>query len=268
MIDDIMAGKRVDDIKADAEAKAKEVKKRQEALLKPKMEAIEEEKRGLDLMSNADSRVSKNIEQIVEAKAKDPRKKMAGKKGAKGQAEAPATQATSLNAENLSKLAESKQINEMFYRQPEVALPLDQSLDRFLKEVSKALYDEIRNSPKPVGIDTYVDRYAKSTAEFLNYEEFKEVYITHVQPNLKNKTYEEGKVLALFNLLDGHGRGKISRRDFVMTMSKFKPAVPFMERLIARIRRGGERFERVIRQEFIEADAPTGLDGLVPIKVF
>ena len=78
------------------------------------MDRIPEEKNEFDMASNVDSRVSKNIEQIVQAKGKDPRKKMAKKGTTPDLPEAGKT--SSLNAENLAKLAESKQINEMYYR--------------------------------------------------------------------------------------------------------------------------------------------------------
>lgn len=41
-----------------------------------------------------------------------------------------------------------------------------------------------------------------------------------------------------------------------------------MERIICKIRKGGERLERALREELLEADAPFGCNSQLPINIF
>jgi hypothetical protein len=66
-------------------------------------------------------------------------------------------------------------------------------------------------------VQSYVQFYGKETSGFINYSEFKEIYVTHVAPNIAaeesalhskdKKPYveipiEEGKLRALFGIFD------------------------------------------------------------------
>jgi hypothetical protein len=64
------------------------------------------------------------------------------------------------------------------------------------------------------------------------------------------KFAEEGKLLALFNLFDIQSRGKISRSDFLATISKGKPSLSLIERLSVKTKKGGERLIRALTEEF------------------
>jgi Ca2+-binding EF-hand superfamily protein len=112
-----------------------------------------------------------------------------------------------------------------------------------------------------------VEAYGKESPGFLQYPEFKEVYMTHAHP-IGAPTPEEGKLLALFNLFDVQSRGKIAKADFVATLQRTKPAVPLVDRLASKVRKGGERLVRALTEEFQEADAPFGCHGELPLKNF
>jgi hypothetical protein len=104
----------------------------------------------------------------------------------------------------------------------------------------------------------------------LNWQEFKQLFEDCCLPHMKESEgqIEEGKLYALFCLFDGQSRGEVARRDFELTVERGKPAIPVIERLISRLRKGGERMERALRDELTEADAPGGCNGLLPIRVF
>lgn len=61
---------------------------------------------------------------------------------------------------------------------------------------------------------------------------------------------EEGKLLALFNLFDVQSRGKVAKVDFVATLQRTKPALPLVDRLSSKVRKGGQRLVRALTEEF------------------
>lgn len=155
-----------------------------------------------------------------------------------------------------------------YNKQAQVCLPLDGTLDKFLREFARALTDEAKSGQKPREIESYVEQYGLESPGFLNYSEFKDIYVSHVLPLQKNKEIEEQKLFALFGVFDGQSRGKIARRDFVLTVDKARPPNQIMERIICKIRKGGERLERALRDELLEADAPFGCNSQLPINIF
>jgi hypothetical protein len=124
----------------------------------------------------------------------------------------------SLNPDDLSKYKVSKD----FYRQNEVIIkqiPLeekfafDKSLDLFFKKFCKILIDEISSGPIKRDINSYVDHYGKENKGYLNYSEFKEIYLTHVHygdNDMKKPEIEEGKLRALFGIFDTQSFGRVS----------------------------------------------------------
>lgn len=112
----------------------------------------------------------------------------------------------------MEKLNAQQKVNEQFYRQPESisrqgpapeSFEFDKSLERFFRLFCKALIEEARSGPRPREIESYVDHYGKESPGFLQYAEFKEVYMTHAQAlDQRAPVPEEGKLLALFNLFD------------------------------------------------------------------
>lgn len=230
---------------------------------------------GSDLYSQ-DSRISKPIEELVGAKWGDPRKKLAQKQMAKIPENTGGLSEEALQAHN-AKL----KVNEQFYRQPEAVIPaqgllapshfeFDKSLDRFFRSFCKALVEEAASGPRPTEVERYVDRYGREAPGFLRYAEFKEIYSTHAHPMIDPKAPppEEGKLVALFNVFDTHSQGKIARMDFVSTVTRSAPALPLIERLGSKVKKGGERLIRALKEEFQEADAPFGCNGQLPLNNF
>lgn len=110
-----------------------------------------------------------------------------------------------------------------YNKQAQVCLPLDGTLDKFLREFARALTEDAKSGLKPREIESYVEQYGLESPGFLNYSEFKDIYVSHVLPLQKNKEIEEPKLFALFSVFDGQSRGKIARRDFVLTIDKARP---------------------------------------------
>ena len=81
------------------------------------------------------------------------------------------------------------------------------------------------------------------------FEEFKEMYLTHAHP-IGTPEPEEGKLLALFNLFDVQSRGKVAKVDFIATLQRTKPALPLVDRLSSKVRKGGQRLVRALTEEF------------------
>lgn len=168
-------------------------------------------------------------------------------------------------------------MNEQFYRQPESVIreglpqgeQFDKSLDRFFRDFCKALVQEATSGPRPREIESYVEHYGRESPGFLRYSEFKEIYMTHALAlDQRAPAPEEGKLLALFNLFDVQSRGKIARADFVATVTRSVPAISLVERLGNKVRKGGERLIRALTEEFQEADAPFGCNGMLPLDNF
>ena len=93
----------------------------------------------------------------------------------------------------------------------------DRSLDMFFKQFCRGIIKEIQSGPVKKDVQSYVQFYGKETSGFINYSEFKEIYVTHVAPNIAaeesalhskdKKPYveipiEEGKLRALFGIFD------------------------------------------------------------------
>lgn len=60
----------------------------------------------------------------------------------------------------------------------------DRSLDMFFKQYCRAIIKEVQSGPVKKDVTSYVQFYGKETAGFINYSEFKEIYVTHVAPNI------------------------------------------------------------------------------------
>ena len=83
--------------------------------------------------------------------------------------------------------------NMDFFRQPDAMeakvafedrFRFDRSLDMFFKQFCRGIIKEIASGPVKRDISSYVQWYGKETIGFINYSEFKEIYATHVAPNI------------------------------------------------------------------------------------
>ena len=60
----------------------------------------------------------------------------------------------------------------------------------------------------------------------------------------------------------------MAKADFIATIERVKPAISLLERLSNKIKKGGDRFIRALKEEFQEADAPFGCNGQLPLNNF
>jgi hypothetical protein len=54
----------------------------------------------------------------------------------------------------------------------------------FFKQYCRAIIKEVQSGPVKKDVTSYVQFYGKETTGFINYSEFKEIYVTHVAPNI------------------------------------------------------------------------------------
>ena len=54
----------------------------------------------------------------------------------------------------------------------------------------------------------------------------------------------------MFSVFDVQSRGKIPKNDFSKTVERGKPVISIVERLIAKVNKGGDRFIKILREEF------------------
>lgn len=205
-------------------------------------------------LESQDSRISRPIEEVVEAKWGDPRKKNALRQAAAASATGGGS---GLRAGDLERFNQAEG-GSAYYRQPEavtrvapVRTALDASLDQFFRRFCEALEAEARTGKNPAGLESFVERYGREQPGFLQYSEFKEIFQVHAQaPKDGGSGAEETKIRALFDLFDAQSRRRIPRSDFVTTIARCRPAAGVIERLSNKIRKGGERLLRAMAEEF------------------
>ena len=167
-------------------------------------------------------------------------------------------------------------MNEKFFRQPQAVeiggsnVEIDKSIDRFFKSFCKALVEEANSGPRKRALEDYIEHYGKEHKGFLNYAEFSSIFRTHALPIMlpKGPPPEEGKLLALFSIFDAQSRGRVALNDFVQTVARSLPNISLVERLGNKVRKGGERMVKALKEEFLEADAPFGCNGRLPLGSF
>lgn len=105
----------------------------------------------------------------------------------------------------------------------------DKSLDLFFQQFCQCLLKEISGGPVKKDITSYVDYYGKEVKGFLSFNEFKDIYMVHVNPHQStqedttllspkpaatrsnaNPAVEEGKLRALFGIFDHQSLGRVS----------------------------------------------------------
>ena len=165
-IDHVLAGMRAGDV-------AREKHEEQQRLgAKPQGKAAagkpEPVLESFDLQSE-DSRISKPIEEVVEAKWGDPRKKNALRQAAAASATGGGRGLSKGDLERLN--AEG---GSAYYRQPESVVKvgptrtaLDASLDQFFRKFCEALEAEAGNGKNPAGLESFVGRYGREQPGFL-----------------------------------------------------------------------------------------------------
>ena len=182
--------------------------------------------------------------------------------------------------------------NMDFFRQPDAMeakvafedrFRFDRSLDMFFKQFCRGIIKEIASGPVKRDISSYVQWYGKETIGFINYSEFKEIYATHVAPNIaaeeqalhqnEKKPFveipiEEGKLRALFGIFDSQSLGRVSSSDFTRIILSQHPNVTVFDRLKVKIKKGGERMINILMEEFQDADIPYGCQGQLPVQNF
>lgn len=117
---------------------------------------------------------------------------------------------------------------------------------------------------------SFVSHYGKENRGFLNYQEFREIYLNHIHYVDNDPTkgfHEDAKLKALFGLFDSKSIGRISEKDFEETILS-NSVVTIIERLRNKIKKGGDRLISVLTEEFQEAEIPYGCNGIVPLSNF
>jgi hypothetical protein len=96
----------------------------------------------------------------------------------------------------------------------------DRTLDTFVLEYCSSITEDLKimGSKKSRLPETLVDRYGLVTPGFINFKEFKSIYKVHVHEQLDDyfsvKMVDDNKLLALFNLIDGDNKHRISRDEY------------------------------------------------------
>ena len=115
-----------------------------------------------------------------------------------------------------------------------------------------------------------MERYGRKQKNYLDYEEFKEVYKNHVfyadddNIALNRPMPEEAALRGLFDLLAT--RGQIARADFGKHI-KQRTTPSFVSRLRQKLLKGKERLHNAILGDLQDADAFFGAQGVLPLAV-
>jgi len=101
--------------------------------------------------------------------------------------------------------------------------------------------------------ESFVDRYGIVNPGYINFEEFKEIYKSHVhyadEDNFMRPLPEDNKLRGLFNTLDPDQRHKISRADFGKIIKEKGPQSSFLTRLRMKVVKGKERLHNALLEE-------------------
>lgn len=120
--------------------------------------------------------------------------------------------------------------------------------------------------------ETYVDRYGKEFPGFITFNEFKDIYRTHVyfasEVAQKKPFPDDNKLLALFNAIDTENRNRIGRDVFAKFVIHGRPAGTFIDKISNKALKGKDRFLAAIVQEMTQADKSFGSHGVLPLAVF
>ena len=120
--------------------------------------------------------------------------------------------------------------------------------------------------------ETYVDRYGKEFPGFITFNEFKDIFMTHVyfadEVVQKKPPPPESKLRALFAAIDTQNRARIGRDDFASFVKNKCPSGNFLEKLRNKVMKGKDRFTSAISQELNQADKIFGSHGVLPLPVF
>lgn len=117
-----------------------------------------------------------------------------------------------------------------------------------------------------------MDRYGREHPGFITFNEFKEVYLTHVyfasEVLQKKPMPEDNKLRALFDSIDTLNRGRISRDDFASFIKNKRPSGGFLDKLSNKILKGKDRFISALQTELTAADQAFGSHGVIPLPAF
>lgn len=150
---------------------------------------------------------------------------------------------------------------------------MDIAVDNLMKSTADALAADLEiggvKNKSRLDPGTYVDRYGKERPGFISFNEFKEIYMTHVYyasevTEKKGKVPDEAKLRGMFETIeqrklpednlhrgvferiDINNRGYIDRASFINFINSKKPG-SFLEKLENKIKKGKERFAHAIQ---------------------
>lgn len=278
-IDNIMMGRKQEDVDREREAKeradiALEMKAKQNA---PKMGPIIETREDFYDGKSDMTVPSRQMDDIIGGAGHDPRKtrfdhmKSLDRSGGLNK--------SALSMTNLQNLPSQQNVS-LTARVDGKLTPIDRLIDTMFHNFCRKLVDEVKDSPAGLSLQSYVTRYGKTHPNYLTFSEFKEIYMVHVyDPSVDAKKSFgrdvsepavdptlEAKVKAIFQIFDVSGLGaSIPGATFAKIVLQNQPANTVIERMQKKIKKGGERFLAVLREEFQEADMPFGSQGALPI---
>ena len=136
-------------------------------------------------------------------------------------------------------------------------------LEHFCEKILQEIEEAAQTQRKRLTPESFVDRYGLSNIGYINYEEFKNIYKSHVhfadEDNFMKPMPDENKLRGLFNTLDPDQRQKISRQDFGKIIIAKGPQSTFLSRLRKKLLKGKERLHNVLLEECQDADRSFGV---------
>jgi IQ calmodulin-binding motif len=131
-----------------------------------------------------------------------------------------------------------------------------------------------RHSKTPVELkpEQYFKSYGKEIPGYLTFNEFQQIYMTHVyfasEVLQKKPVPEKAKLKALFDSIDTQNRGRINPEEFAAFIKNKQVSGGFLEKLSNKVLKGKERFVAALNSELTTADKAFGSHGIIPLPAF
>jgi Ca2+-binding EF-hand superfamily protein len=123
----------------------------------------------------------------------------------------------------------------------------------FCEMITKEIEEAASVQRRRITPESFIDRYGIVNPGYINFEEFKEIYKSHVHfaddDNFMRPMPEDNKLRGLFNTLDPDQRHKISRADFARIIKDKGPQSSFLTRLRKKVIKGKDRLHNVLLEE-------------------
>ena len=206
------------------------------------------------------SEASMALDKIIVVKNKDPKLQKPG-------------QETKLRDDDIGEKFFSKKERTAKQSTLMAAKNYDTTIDKLIKDILKKLNDELPLNKQPTH---YVDLYGHEYPGSITFQEFKNIYETHVHSVDNTDRYgnvrdmpADNKLKAVFNVIDPYQRHLISRDEFAAFVRDKQPVANFIQRMIQKVKRGKGRLQVALEAECSEQD--TGANSfvaIIPVPIF